>query len=131
MARLARRRPAAGESSHTVIIVDAHQHYWQPLRGDYDWLAQAPASLQRAFLPADLCAQRKASGVQYSVLVQAAPTEDETRYLFELAHEDHDVVGVVGWVDMEAGDVGARIDAMIRDGNGLLRGLRPMVQDLA
>jgi len=114
-----------------MIIVDAHQHYWQPARGDYGWLAQAPASLQQAFLPEHLRAQREAAGVQYSVLVQAAPTEEETRYLFDLAREDSSVVGVVGWVDMEAGDVGARIDALIRDGNGLLRGLRPMVQDLA
>ena len=33
-----------------MIIVDAHQHYWQPSRGDYGWLAHAPV----AFLdPAD------------------------------------------------------------------------------
>jgi L-fuconolactonase len=114
-----------------VIIVDAHQHYWHPARGDYGWLAQAPATLQQAFLPRDLCAQRAALGVQFSVLVQAAPTEEETRYLFELAHEDPAVVGVVGWVDMEADDVGTRIDALVRQGNGLLRGLRPMAQDLA
>lgn len=114
-----------------MIIVDAHQHYWDPARGDYGWLAQAPATLQQAFLPRDLCAQRAALGVQFSVLVQAAPTEEETRYLFELAHEDPAVVGVVGWVDMEADDVGTRIDALVRQGNGLLRGLRPMAQDLA
>lgn len=114
-----------------MIIVDAHQHYWQPERGDYGWLAQAPAMLQRAFLPRDLCAQRTAAGVQYSVLVQAAPTEAETHYLFDLAREDAGIVGVVGWVDMEASDVEARIDAQVRDGNGLLRGLRPMAQDLA
>lgn len=114
-----------------MIVVDAHQHYWQPLRGDYGWLAQAPALLQRAFLPPDLRAQRDASGVQYSVLIQAAPTEEETRYLFELAQEDRAVAGVVGWVDMEATNVAARIDALIRDGRGLLRGLRPMAQDLA
>lgn len=114
-----------------MIVVDAHQHYWQPARGDYGWLAQAPVSLQRAFLPTDLRAQREAAGVHYSVLVQAAATEEETRYLFELAQEDDAVAGVVGWVDMEAGDVGARIDALIRDGRGLLRGLRPMAQDLA
>ena len=114
-----------------MTIVDAHQHYWQPARGDYGWLAQAPASLQQAFLPNDLRTQRAAAGVQFSVLVQAAPTEPETRYLFELAHEDPAVVGVVGWVDMEADDIEARIDALIRDGNGLLCGLRPMAQDLA
>jgi L-fuconolactonase len=113
-----------------MIVVDAHQHYWQPSRGDYGWLAQAPSSLQRAFLPDDLRSQREQAGVRCSVLVQAAPTEAETRYLFELAREDAAVTGVVGWVDMEADDVDARIDALIRDGGGLLRGLRPMAQDL-
>lgn len=114
-----------------MMIVDAHQHYWLPSRGDYGWLARAPMALRRAFLPAHLCAQREAAGVNFSVLVQAAPSEEETRYLFELAHVDPAVVGVVGWVDLEAVDVGARIDALIRDGSGLLRGLRPMVQDIA
>ena len=114
-----------------MIIIDAHQHYWQPSRGDYGWLAHAPESLRGAFLPADLQQQRRTAGVSFSVLVQAAPTEQETRYLFELARLDPAVVGVVGWVDMEADDVGARIDALIRDGNGLLCGLRPMVQDIA
>lgn len=113
-----------------MIIVDAHQHYWEPRRNDYGWLAHAAASLQRAFLPQDLRQQRAAAGVQFCVLVQAAPTEDETRYLFRLAHEDPAVAGVVGWVDMEADDIDARIDSLMCDGGGLLRGLRPMAQDL-
>lgn len=114
-----------------MTVIDAHQHYWQPDRGDYAWLAQAPVGLQRPFLPADLQTQREAAGVQLSVLVQAAPSEDETRYLFELAHHDAAIIGVVGWVDLEAADACARIDALIRDGDGLLCGLRPMAQDLA
>jgi L-fuconolactonase len=114
-----------------MIIIDAHQHYWQPSRGDYGWLAGAPDTLQRAFLPVDLRKQQQAAGVSFSVLVQAAPSEAETRYLFELAQQDSAVIGVVGWVDMEAADVEARIDALIRDGKGLLRGLRPMAQDIA
>jgi L-fuconolactonase len=114
-----------------MIIVDAHQHYWQPARGDYGWLAQAPAALQRSFLPADLRVQREAAGVQFSVLVQAAPSEAETRYLFELARQDPAVVGVVGWTDLEAADACARIHSLKRDGDGLLCGLRPMAQDIA
>lgn len=113
------------------MIIDAHQHYWQPQRGDYGWLEQAPAQLRRDFLPADIQAERRLAGVGASVLVQAAPAEAETRYLFELARIDHDVLGVVGWVDFEAADVAARIQALVRDGNGLLVGLRPMVQDIA
>jgi L-fuconolactonase len=114
-----------------MIIVDAHQHYWQPSRGDYGWLAGAPAPLQRAFLPDDLREQRNAAGVMFSVLVQAAPSEEETRFLFDVAQSDPAVIGVVGWVDMEVDDVEARVDALIRDGKGLLRGIRPMVQDIA
>lgn len=112
-------------------IVDAHQHYWLPSRGDYQWLAHAPAGLQRSFLPPDLRPARRAAGVSATVLVQAAASEAETRYLFDLAQVDPDVVGVVGWVDLGATDVEARIDALVSDGRGLLLGVRPMVQDIA
>jgi L-fuconolactonase len=113
------------------MITDAHQHYWQCVRGDYGWLAGAPQSLQRDFLPIDLASQRKASGVHASVLVQAAPTEAETRFLFQIAAQDTGVVGVVGWTDFEAKDVRARIANLVKDGGGLLVGFRPMVQDIA
>ena len=112
------------------MILDAHQHYWKPSRGDYGWLPGAPASLLRDFLPQDIASIRDDSGVEACVLVQAAPSEEETRFLFELAHLDVTVAGVVGWVDFEAPDVDARIAALAADGDGLLVGLRPMAQDL-
>lgn len=110
-------------------LIDAHQHYWRVDRGDYAWLHDAPAALQRDFLPGDLHAQRTAAKVGGSVLVQAAATEAETRYLFELARADRSILGVVGWVDFEAPDAPSRIDALLCDGDGLLLGLRPMAQD--
>ncbi|MDO1530098.1 amidohydrolase family protein [Fulvimonas sp. R45] len=113
-----------------MSLVDAHQHCWRVARGDYGWLRHAPAALRRDFLPVDLRSQRIAAGVQDSILVQAAPTEAETRFLFELARADGNVAGVVGWVDFEAPDVRARIRALVRDGGGLLLGLRPMAQDI-
>jgi len=114
-----------------MILVDAHQHYWRVARGDYGWLEDAPAALRRDFLPADLRPQRSVAGIGGSILVQAAPTEAETRFLFELARADRSIVGVVGWVDFEAPDVRARIHALVRDGGGRLLGLRPMAQDIA
>jgi L-fuconolactonase len=107
------------------VIVDAHRHYWDPSRLDYAWLADAPAALRRPFLPG-------APGVSADpcILVQAAPDERETRFLFELARASTGTIGVVGWIDMEADDVGARLDRLVADGNGLLRGIRPMVQDI-
>ncbi len=111
-------------------VIDAHQHYWRVQRGDYGWLADAPEVLKRDFLPFELDPHRAAAGVARAILVQAAPTEAETRFLFELARADRAVAGVVGWVDFEAPDVEARIAALVRDGEGLLVGLRPMVQDV-
>jgi Predicted metal-dependent hydrolase of the TIM-barrel fold len=110
-------------------LIDAHQHYWRVDRGDYAWLRDADAALQRDFLPADLQQQRSAAGVAGSMLVQAAASEAETRYLFELARADRSILGVVGWVDFEAPDAATRIRTLARDGDGLLLGLRPMAQD--
>ena len=106
------------------MIIDAHRHYWDPSRLEYGWLAHAPATLQRSFLPSDL------NSSDACILVQAAPDERETLYLFELARRTESVLGVVGWVDMAADDAPARIAALAAQGQGLLRGIRPMVQDI-
>ena len=111
-------------------VIDAHQHYWRVARGDYAWLRDVPAALQRDYLPDELQPLHIANGIVGSVLVQAAASEAETRYLLELARADTSVLGVVGWVDFEASDAAARIAALVRDGDGLLLGLRPMAQDM-
>jgi L-fuconolactonase len=106
------------------VIIDAHRHYWDPSRLEYGWLAHAPATLQRAFLPNDL------NSPDACILVQAAPDERETLYLFELARHTKGVLGVVGWVDMESDDAPAHIASLAAQGQGLLCGIRPMVQDI-
>lgn len=111
--------------------VDAHLHFWQLSRGDYDWLTPALAPLYRDFLPEHAGAALEAAGVDRVVVVQAAATEAETRHLFALAKSEPRIAGVVGWTDFEAADAPARIAALRADGGGLLKGLRPMVQDLA
>jgi L-fuconolactonase len=114
-----------------VISVDAHQHFWRLDRGDYGWLTPAQGTLFRDFEPADLTDQLTACRVRATVLVQAAPTEAETRFLLELAACHASIAGVVGWVDFEAGDVRDHVLALVQQGAGKLKGFRPMVQDLA
>ncbi len=114
-----------------VKRIDAHQHYWRVSRADYGWLTPAQGSLYRDFLPAELAPQLAAGAVSATVLVQAAPTEAETRYLIGLAQQAPSIAAVVGWVDFEAGDVAQRIRRLVQDGGEKLKGLRPMVQDLA
>lgn len=112
-------------------MIDAHLHVWKIDRGDYAWLTPALGPLYRDFLPEQAAAQLRAAEVHGAVLVQAAPTEEETRCLLAWAKREPWVAGVVGWVDLAAPDVDQRIAALRREGGGLLKGLRPMVQDMA
>ena len=109
-------------------MIDAHQHFWQLGRGDYDWPNDSVAPIFRDFGPEDLAPQLAAAGVRQTVLVQATPTVAETRYLLNLAARTQFVAAVVGWVDLAAPDALAVIDGLRRD--PMLRGLRPMLQSI-
>jgi L-fuconolactonase len=111
--------------------IDAHQHYWSVQRSDYGWLTPADAVLYRDFTPHDLSEQLADCSVSATVLVQAAATEAETRYLLALARRHRSIAGVVGWVDFEASDVAQRVRRLVEEGAGTLKGLRPMIQDIA
>jgi L-fuconolactonase len=109
--------------------IDAHHHVWTLARGDYGWLTPALAPIYRDFQLSDLAPHLAAAGIKGTILVQAAPTEAETRFLLDVADEADVVHGVVGWIDFDAPDALARIDAVAT--RKLLVGLRPMVQDIA
>lgn len=110
-------------------MIDAHQHFWRPSRGDYGWLSPDDPVLFRDFEPHDLAPSLTAAGVDRTVLVQAAPTVEETRFLLGLARDFEFIAGVVGWVDLAADDVSAQLVALSREGT--LLGVRPMIQDIA
>lgn len=108
--------------------IDGHQHFWALERGDYGWLTPAQAPLYRDFGPADLEPLLARAGVDRTVLVQAAPTAAETRYLLELAGRHAFVAGVVGWVDLERPDAPAMLAELAQQPK--LVGIRPMLQDI-
>jgi L-fuconolactonase len=110
--------------------IDSHQHFWKIARGDYWWLTrdQFP-KLYRDYLPDDLKPLLKDCGVDKTVMVQAAQTVDETKFLLSLADTTPFIAGVVGWVDFEAQDAAKQIAGLAK--NKKLLGLRPMLQDLS
>ena len=109
------------------MIIDAHQHFWDPARGDYAWL-KPDNPIHRIFSTADLRPLLTETGVDATILVQAAPTPAETDYMLEIARNTPWILGVVGWVDLEAPDA---CDAIRRRaGDPLFLGVRPMLQDL-
>lgn len=108
--------------------IDAHQHYWSIARTDYGWLTPATGRLYRDYRPADLKPQLAAYGFEASIVVQAAPTIDETDYMLGLAETEPTIAGVVGWLDFEADSFQA--DYRRLRGNAKFVGVRPMIQDL-
>ena len=83
-------------------MIDAHQHFWRVDRGDYGWLTPALGPIYRDFMPEDLAPLLARHGITGTILVQAAPTVAETRFMLDIARATPFVQGVVGWVDFEA-----------------------------
>ncbi len=112
-----------------MMRVDAHQHFWQIARGDYGWLNEKDVpALYRDYGPDDLATHLAACGIDKTILVQAAQTLAETRFLLSLAHKAPFIGGVVGWADLAAPDAPDAIAALA--GDKALKGLRPMLQGL-
>lgn len=116
------------------MIIDAHHHLWQPSRGDYGWLDArvnpAVAPIEREFLVEHYRQLAAENGIGGSVLVQAAQTVAETLWLLAQAHGSAGLIkGVVGWFDMAARDAPDVLSELARD--PLLRGVRPMLQEIA
>ncbi len=108
--------------------VDAHQHYWNPARGDYGWMPKDHPILSRVYGPQDLVSLLTAHGIDQTVLVQAAPTIEETEYMLGLADATPSVGGVVGWINFEDP---ANLPHLQRlAAHPKFKGVRPMIQDI-
>ncbi len=112
--------------------VDAHFHVWRLDRGDYGWLTPTPelARICRDFDLGELRPLLAAAHIDATVLVQAAPTVAETRFLLDVARASDGLVeGVVGWADLAAADAIETLETLAEE--PLLKSVRPMLQDLA
>ncbi|MNO42717.1 Amidohydrolase [compost metagenome] len=81
--------------------IDAHQHYWKIARNDYGWITSEIPVLFRDYLPSDLAPHLQKHGISRTILVQAAPTVEETGYILGLSDQADSIAGVVGWLDLE------------------------------
>jgi L-fuconolactonase len=112
-----------------TLRIDAHQHYWQiDARAGY-WPPRELSAIYRDFGPEDLAPRLAAAGISGTVLVQSLPTEDDTRFLLDLAAQTATVWAVVGWVDLKAAQAAKNIEAFAAHPKA--RGLRPMLQDIS
>lgn len=108
-------------------MIDSHQHFWSLGRSDYGWLTADMPELYRDYFPEHLLPLLNDNGVDGTVLVQAAPTEQETRYLLDIAQSTPWVKGVIGWLPMDSKQFDLKLTELE---NSDLKGIRPMLQDI-
>lgn len=110
--------------------VDAHHHLWDLTARPQPWLDGAEMEpLRRTFRLDEVVAQASAAGIDATVVVQTVPDVAESEELLDLAAAEPAVIGVVGYVDLSAPDVGDQLDRLLaRASGGWLMGVRSLVQ---
>jgi L-fuconolactonase len=84
-----------------MTVVDAHQHFWDPGRVDYPWLAPSYPELDRPIGFEELTPHMRSTGVDATVLVQSADSAEDNEAMFEIADQHPEIAGVVAWLPLD------------------------------
>jgi L-fuconolactonase len=89
--------------------IDAHQHFWKfdPVRDR--WINDDMHVIQRNFFPEDLELLLLENGFSGCVAVQSDQSEAENDFHLQHAENFDFIKGIVGWVDLQANNVGERL----------------------
>jgi L-fuconolactonase len=113
------------------LVIDAHQHFWDPALADYPWMqGDAMAPIRRTFGPTDLAPLLNQNKIDASIVVQCRASLDETEEFLRLANATPFVIGVVGWADLTDPALGDTIERLRElPGGHKLVGIRHQVHD--
>jgi L-fuconolactonase len=106
--------------------IDSHQHFWKYHPVKDAWISDGMKVIQRDFLPADLYPLLEKNNIDGCIAVQADQSEYETHFLLLLAKENDFIKGVVGWIDLRAANLEARLEHFFQFKK--LKGFRHIVQ---
>jgi L-fucono-1,5-lactonase len=112
---------------HQADMVDSHHHLWKYNPHDYVWMTGEMEWLRRDFLITDLKPLMRETGVTGLVTVQARQMIDETEWLLDVAKQQQEIRGVVGWVPLVDEDVGDTLAKFAA--NPALKGVRHVLHD--
>ena len=111
-----------------MTVIDAHQHFWELGRFNYDWLNADPLEpIRRTYLPADLKMHLDATGVDQSIFVQTQHNVEENRWVLQFCEDNDFLAGMVGWVDLASSDCEAQVEEF--NANPYFVGVRHVTHD--
>jgi len=115
-----------GDGERRTAVIDSHVHFWKYDKKTYDWIDNSMKTLQQDYLPEHLSLVARRNNVDGVVAVQATQTELETHFLVELAKTHSIIKGVVGWIDLQAGNIEERLRYFSQ--YPIIKGYRHVVQ---
>jgi L-fuconolactonase len=83
-----------------TLKIDTHQHFWNLSKTEYSWLTPAYGPIYKTFAPQDLEPQLRAAGIDRTVLVQSANSNEDTVSMLTQAECYDWIGGVVGWAPL-------------------------------
>lgn len=90
-------------------VIDAHQHVWDLEHVSYPWLTAEAGVLHRTYSFEELEPDLDACGVEATILVQAADSIDETRWMQRVSDAHPRVAGIVAWAPLDDPAQAARV----------------------
>lgn len=108
------------------MIIDSHQHFWIYDPDRDTWIDDTMTLIRKDFLPVDLSPIYSKNNISGCVAVQADQSEQETKFLLQLASENDFIKGVVGWLDLSSHYLEESLEKYAREVK--LKGLRHIVQ---
>jgi L-fuconolactonase len=111
------------------VIIDAHQHVWDPTRARYDWLGPELAPINRTMTFDELKPSLARAGVTATVLVQSADNDEDTELMLDVAAANREIVAVVAFAPLgRPVEVAARLERF-RD-ESLIVGVRNLIHNI-
>ncbi len=111
-----------------MLKIDTHQHSWNLSEAEYPWLQPQHTAFYGNFTPDVLEPQVKATGIDYTVLVQAANSYEDTASMLVNATYNPWIAGVVGWCNLLDPDETQRRMEMYSN-NPYFKGMRHLIHD--
>jgi L-fuconolactonase len=109
-----------------MLKIDAHQHFWIYDSVRDAWITDDMQPIKRDFLPKDIEPVLIENGMDGCVVVQSDQTDEENFFQLNNALENDFVLGVVGWVDLQATDIHQQLSSLSQYKK--LKGFRHILQ---
>ncbi|WP_392558210.1 amidohydrolase family protein [Orbus mooreae] len=109
--------------------IDTHQHYWHYDSHNYPWIDEQMIELKQNRLPQDSIDYLKQHNITGCIAVQARQSELENQFLLNLAENNHQILGIIGWLDLCQSKATQPLEKW--QDNLVMKGYRHLIQDEA